>query len=127
MELASAYPPEAGLKSLRRRVTLHRDGAEFVEVSDEVAFAGASRSYELPLYTEGGFEPAGEGCVIARSDDGSLNVSFDPHMFTAAVESVPHGDAALARRFGPELSRCTFRLKGAPERAVVALRFTPLP
>lgn len=127
MELASAYPPEAGLKSLRRRVTLHRDGAEFVEMSDEVAFAGASRSYELPLYTEGGFEPAGEDCVIARSDDASLKVSFDPRMLTAAAESVPHGDAALARRFGPELSRCTFRLKGAPERAVVALRFTPLP
>jgi len=122
MELASAYPAEAALKSLRRRVILHRDGAELVELLDEVAFAGAARSYELPLYTEGRFEAAGEGLVRAQRGAAALEFEFDPSRLTAVIESVPHGDAHLERRFGPELSRCTLRPVGSPAQVAVRLR-----
>jgi hypothetical protein len=130
MELAAAYPPEAGLKSLLRRVSLHRGEPQFVEVVDEVVFAGEARAYELPLYTEGRFEAAGEGLVRVRGAQSSaeggnaIELRFDPRVVEATVESVAHGDGGLARRFGPELSRCTLNLLGAAPMAAVRLRLT---
>jgi len=125
MNLAAAYPREAGLAGLSRRVVFHRGDAEYVELTDDVEFSRAARAYSLPLYTEGTFE--GEpGLVIARGERSSLRIEFDPHVLEARVEQVEHGDGDLARRYGPTLPRCVFTLRGEPQRASVHLRFLPI-
>jgi hypothetical protein len=126
MELSGAYPPEAGLGSLRRRLVLHRAQPPRVDLQDEVAFAGGGGSYELPLYTEGGFSRAGAGGVVARGPEAALRVEFEEETVEAQLDSVEHGDERLARRFGPELSRCTLRLRGRPQRACVRVSFVPV-
>lgn len=125
MELAGAYPPEARLKSLRRSVILHRTGSEFIELTDAIEFASDACRYELPLYTAGLFETAGEGVVQARGDSASLRIEFDPGVAEAHIEKVEHGDARLAHYFGPELSRCTLKLRAEPRRATVRVRLIP--
>ena len=125
MELATAYPPEAGLTSLERRVTLDRSGPECVEMVDRVQFAGEDRRYELPLFTEGTFEAGAGGTVTARSGDASMRIEFDPDVVEAAVEMVEHGDGRFGRHFGDELPRCTLRLVGDPAQAEVRIRFSP--
>jgi len=109
MELAKAYPPEAGLSSLRRRIILHRHGEGMVRLEDEVRFSSGSGTYELPLYTEGRFEPAGDG-VVARGRRGALRLEFGAGA-TARIESFKHGDPRWEPRFGQELSRCTLSMQ----------------
>ncbi len=126
MELASAYPPEAGLTSLERRVTLDRSGPECVEVVDRVRFSGEDRRYELPLYTEGTFETGGDGTVTVRSGEASMRIEFDPNVVEAAVDMVEHGDTRFGRHFGDELPRCTIRLVTDAPEAEIRLRFVPI-
>ncbi len=126
MELKEAYPADAGLRSLKRRVTLDRSGDGEIILTDEVEFSGEERSYSLPLYTEGRFERETPGRMTANTDEASLEVEFDPDLLEAEIEAVEHGEKRLARRFGPELSRCTLSLKGAPARAEVTLAFRPV-
>ncbi len=127
MDLTGAYPAEAGLESLRRSLTLHRSSMPLVELRDSVAFSGSDRSYELPLYTEGAFARSADGGLRAEGEGAALAVEWNPDVLQPKVERVEHGDAGLESRFGPALSRCTFRLKGAPAEADVRIRFVPLP
>ncbi len=125
MELRSAYPAEADLESLERRVVLHKAAPGGVELTDAVRFAERPGSYELPLYTEGVFESEGEGKVAARGESGALVITWDAGLLDATIDSVEHGDDRLAAYFGPVISRCTFRLKGPARAADVRLTFTP--
>jgi len=125
MEMARAYPSEADLHSLRRRVVLHKNGPGLVELTDSVRFGHRPGRYELPLYTEGSFEQMAADTVLARSAEGALKIEWDPALVEAAIERLEHGDEALARRFGPALSRCIFRLREPAREAEVRLTFTP--
>jgi len=125
MDIAAAYPPEAGVESLRRRVVLHRGRVEFVKLTDEVVFCAAGRRYELPLYTEGAFEPAESGVVIARAASGMLRIEYDPDVLSAQIERIDPEDDALEADFGPTLSRCTFTLRGDAAAATVTLLCRP--
>ncbi len=125
MELRSAYPAEADLQSLERRVVLHKGAPGRVELTDTVRFAGRPRTYEVPLYTEGVFEPGGAGRVVARGESGALEITWDAGLLDAAIDTIEHGDDRLAAHFGPTISRCTFRLKQPARSVDVRLTFTP--
>ncbi len=125
MDLAGAYPAEAGVASLRRTVVLYRDDAERVELVDELTFEGDAGDYELPLYTEGEFRATAAGTVEARGENGALRVAFDPDVLDARVEEVEHGDARLAGHFGPVLSRCVLSLRTKGRTVLVRLQFVP--
>jgi hypothetical protein len=127
MQLRDAYPPEAGLKSLRRSLRFERGEAESVRLMDQVEFTGDARSYRLHLYTEGSFEDAGQGVVRVRGRRSSLQVEFDPQVVRATVETVEHGDGVLQERFcGPALPRLTLTLRGALRSASVGVAFRPV-
>ena len=125
MELRHAYPAEADLESLQRRVMLDKRAPGRVELTDSVRFATRPGTYELPLYTVGTFGQPGTGSVLAQGAAGALEVRWDPAQLEAVVERFEHGDDALTRRFGPALSRCTFRLKKPARTAEVRLTFIP--
>jgi len=96
-----------------------------VELTDSVRFGHRPGRYELPLYTEGSFEQMAADTVLARGAEGALKIEWDPALVEAAIERLEHGDEALARRFGPALSRCIFRLREPAREAEVRLTFTP--
>jgi len=125
MNIAAAYPPEAKVKSLVRTLVLHRDGEEWVELADEVQFEGVGGSYELPLYTPGKFERAGEGEVRVIGKKGALTIEFDPGVVEAKLEGVEHGDARLEKQFGAAAPRCMLVLKGPCAPAALCVKFLP--
>jgi len=125
MDLAAAYPTEAGVDLLRRTVTLHRGSHRHVELVDEVRFRDGAGTYELPLYTEGRFETAGENGLVARGESGALEISVAGPGPSVEVEEVEHGDVTLAKHFGPTLSRCRFRLETDTEGARLQFHISP--
>jgi len=125
MDIAGAYPAQAGLKSLVRTLTLHRDAGEWVELVDAIRFAVSQGQYELPLYTVGKFRHAGRKAVRAVGEQGSLKVEFSPDVLDARLERVKHSDTRLEASFGPVLHRCVFRLRRPAQEATVRLRFVP--
>ena len=85
LELAGAYPPEAGLKSLRRRTTLHRESRK-VTVDDVILFEGEGGTCECPLYTLGDVDTShGELRFTGRS--AALRVELDTDL-TRKIEKL---------------------------------------
>jgi hypothetical protein len=102
LELAAAYPAEADLESLVRRVVLHREPAPgSVELVDTVAFASRPGTCESVLITLGEVELAPEA-VTVRGDKGGLRIRFDPQVVTPRLDVVeavdlPPGPADVRR------------------------------
>ncbi len=125
MELKAAYPQQAGIESLRRQVELSRAAPGAVELTDEIEFVDEAGMYELPLYSEGSFEPATRGAALVKGAAGALRVEWDSELLLGRVEQVEHGDASLEQRYGPRLPRLVLKLRQPRARATVRIHFAP--
>lgn len=125
MDIAGAYPKEAGLASLVRTFEFPRGEEQWIELTDRVEFAARRRSYRLPLYTSGHFRRAGRGKVLAVGKNGTLAIEFDPKVLEARLEKVAHRDGRLAQRYGARLPRCMLSMRSRARSPIIRLRFVP--
>jgi Heparinase II/III-like protein len=118
LELCAAYPPEAGLLSLRRIMTLHRSAPHgWVELVDQVTFAAADGTLETALVTFAAVEIEASQ-VILRGDRGQLFIDFEPARVDPRLELLPQVDLMS----GPtDLRRVVFALRGAVRTGSVQL------
>jgi hypothetical protein len=94
LELKDAYPPEAGLLSLQRRVVFHRDEPDgWVELEDRYLFEHGPASFESAVTTFGRAE-IGEGAVVIHGQRGKLRVGFDPQAVAVRAELYTEVDLA---------------------------------
>jgi Heparinase II/III-like protein len=122
LDLAGAYPVEAGLVSLVRTVRLRREPAGgWVELTDEVRFNSPS-TFESVLVTLGTADVDSDS-VILRGERGALRVGFDPAAVSARVETVEGADLSA----GPtDVRRVVFALAESLASGLVRLRIEPL-
>jgi sugar phosphate isomerase/epimerase len=109
MDIAPAYPAEAGVASWQRTVRLERGRA--VSISDRFALAKPGADVRLNLMTPCDVDEHGPGALRltcgrerARSRPVVL-VRFDGQALGATVERVPVDDARLSRVWGDHLHR----------------------
>ena len=123
LDLAGAYPAEAGLQSLVRTVRLDRargGGSGSVELTDEVGFESPS-SFESVLVTLGTAEVEGDS-VLMRGERAALRVDFDSTVVTARVETRKDVDLSS----GPaDVRRVVFALTEPAASGVVRLHVHP--
>ena len=126
LALQDAYPPEAGLESLRRTVTLHRTPQDdtprgWVELVDEVVFATGPGSFETVLTTFGTATITPDAVHITQ-DGAALRVQYDPAVVIARAEVVENVDLATGPR---DVTRIVFALPDPVQTARVILRILP--
>jgi hypothetical protein len=86
LDMQGAYPPEAGLTTLERRIVFHRDAPEgWVELEDRYIFQNGPASFESAITTFGKVE-IGENAVIIHGLNGKLRVGFDAQTIAARAE-----------------------------------------
>lgn len=86
LDLKGAYPAEAGLESLTRRLAFHREAPHgWVELEDHWAFENGPAPFETALTT---FEQVdqSEAAVLIHGLRGKLRVGFDPDSTCARVD-----------------------------------------
>ena len=92
LDLKDAYPKAAGLKSLERRLELHRNSGDgvalnagWVELEDSFSFINGPGSFETALTT---FSPVveGDGAVLIKGMRGELRVGYPADTISARVE-----------------------------------------
>ncbi len=122
LDLTSAYPNEAGLKSFQRRLTLHRDAPHgWISVEDTFAFADGAASFESALTT---FNEVtiGETGVLVSGIHGKVRVGFDPAVVEPRLEEhvveFEHGVVMV--------QRVVFALRTAVRIGVVRLEIVPV-
>jgi hypothetical protein len=123
IEMKDAYPAEAGLESLQRRVILHRERPQgWVELEDHFRFAGGPGSFESALTTFGQVE-IGERALVIRGWQGKLRIGFDPAVVTVRVDlhqgiDMPHGPV--------DVRRIVFSLQQPVQQGYVRLEIEPV-
>jgi len=129
MDLAGAYPPEAGIRSWRRTIRLDRGGAGTIVVEDSWDLSHSSERTVVHLIAAG--EPrnvAAGRLVIPAADRGDvarggvarggvadrggvargLALDYPQADFDAHIEERPVGDPRLAATWGASIYRITF-------------------
>jgi hypothetical protein len=120
IEMREAYPPEAGLVSLRRSVWLYREEGR-IELLDEAEFSGDSGQLESPLLTFGQVEVRAEAVEI-QGERACLRIAFNPALVKARVETVKDVDLAS----GPvDIRRIIFSPAQPGKAAAIRLSLQP--
>ncbi len=110
LNLAAAYPKEAGLKSWRRTLRLDR-GRNEVAVTDEYALDKAAKVITLTLMTPCKVTQDGAGRLSLA---GRVKVLYDAAAFTPVVEEVKLEDSRLRGSWGDRLYRILLKAGNPP-------------
>lgn len=110
LDIAGAYPPEAGLKTWRRTVRLDR--GQGVQIDDQYQLDAPPQSLTLSLLTACTVDADTPGVIalLARAiaderESGSATLRYDGSKFSAAVEPVTIDDIRLKQVWGQHLFR----------------------
>ena len=127
LELKNAYPSNAKLSSLCRRVTLHREAPSgWIELVDDVEFADAPGMLES-AFTTFNEVAVGENAVIINGHGGKsrgkLRIGFDPETVVARVDI--HHEIDFPN--GPlDVNRIVFAFKESTVQGALRLEFVPV-
>ena len=111
LDIAAAYPKQAGLKTWRRTLRLDR-AANRIEVSDRYAATRAPREIAFTLMTPYKMSTPAAG-VLALPVEGAkpVRIEFDAALFQATQEEIKLTDRRLASAWGARLYRILLTAK----------------
>jgi hypothetical protein len=119
LDLAGAYPPEAGIRSWRRTIRLDRASAGDHSAGDHSAGGGKiliEDAWDIDhcpertvVYLIAAREPrlVAAGRLMIAADDGNLAIDYPHADFDAGIEERPVDDPRLAATWGPNVYRIT--------------------
>lgn len=109
LDIAGAYPAEAGIRRWRRSYRLQPDGAT---VADDFALDAPSVPNELHFMCRGEADIATPGRVRITTPAGKrAELQYDAACFEASVEKIPLPDPRLSNVWGDELLRLKLRAR----------------
>lgn len=124
IDLAAAYPAEAGLVELRRSVTLDRKApGGRIELSDGFVFANGGGDFQSVLVTPLDVDVALDAVRIGDAA-GGVSVRFDPQAVSVSTER----HAGVEKQYAPsvDLTRVLFTALGRAASGRVELEISPL-
>jgi hypothetical protein len=105
MDIAAAYPKQAGLASWKRTLRLDRARNQ-IEIRDRYQASKPPRQITLTLMTPWKMTAAGSGAVsLAVPGAPPVRIEFDPALFRAVQEEITVEDARLRSAWGAKLYR----------------------
>ena len=110
MDIADAYPAEAGIERWKRTCRLNRGGSPCVEITDDFGLTEPANDIALTLMVPS--EPVVDGqCLILRDSEGSgVRIEFDRGL-SCDVETIDIDDDRLSGAWGPRVYRVLLRAK----------------
>jgi hypothetical protein len=121
LDIAGAYPREAGIETWRRTIRLDRRKNE-VEVRDAYVLQKDGGRVELTLMTPHEVKQTGSGELTFS---GAVKVQFPPAL-TVAIEDVKTEDGRLKPVWGPVVRRVLLKAQGLPAKGEFAVRITQI-
>lgn len=122
VDIAGAYPPEAGVKKWTRSYTLQR-GKRFV-IEDHWNLSQQQKNIVLNFMTCCSVEIDRKQNITLLSDAGRMRLEYDKHLFTVETDVIELADAKLKRGWnGKNITRIrlvmTQRMKEGSTRIIV--------
>lgn len=114
LDIAGAYPKEAGVKSWKRSYTLQENE---LSITDEFEISGARSANVIHFLLAS--KPDIQGGVIALNG-GTYNLHFDAKEFEASVQEIPQDDNRLSSVWGAALYRVSLTAKNVKDKGTYA-------
>ena len=115
LDIARAYPTEAGVRSWRRTCRLVRGADSRAEVVDEFIVEPGTQDISLSLMTGCAAEMAGTAAIRLRTQGHTLLLTFDGAVLHR-VDTIPLDDAHLRSAWGERLYRILLKPRAACAR-----------
>lgn len=126
LDLATAYPPEAGVRTWRRTCRLLRGAGPTVEIVDQFTLDSPTKAVMLSLMTCCEPAQADRGALVLSCPDGpAARLSYDGEALGLEIERVSVDDRQLQAVWGDHLYRLLLRPRAPVEGAEWRLRVTP--
>lgn len=119
LDIASAYPEEAGISAWRRTYRLRRGEESVIEVADDFKLSREAGTGELVLSLMAACKPelSVAGSIVLHNADGDqVLLEYDGDLFEASSERIAIEDLRVRRVWGEELFRIQLKSK-APASA----------
>ncbi len=125
LDIAGAYPPEAGIEVWRRAVRLDRarpgEPSQIV-LRDEYRLSRPPQSLVLHLLTAGEVAQPVPGALILSNATRPLLVQYDPRLFSATLETIPIDDRRLTPVWGDHVTRIALTMTAPAAEGAYELR-----
>ena len=129
MDLAGAYPAEAGIRSWRRTIRLDRGGTGDGTIVLEDAWEINQSPERIVVHLIAAREPCpvAPGRLAIAGDDSSLIIAYPHADFDAGLEERPLDDPRLAATWGPRIFRIVLAAKHPARQGTAHLEITKAP
>ena len=97
LELSNAYPDEAKIRLLRRRMSLHRDGKDgWIEIDDQIRLSDPRGNYKLPLYVSGEVIDEGSGSIKIVGQKSAIRIQYQSQAIRPIIEKIELDDKRIS-------------------------------
>lgn len=127
LDLAGAYPAEAGISHWRRSVRLDRSGEGAVTLEESWELDHDPEDVRLHLMASGSPETSEPGTITVPTPGRSLAIAYDPAALAADVEPIPLEPGRLQTIWGERLWRIALVVREPARAGQYALRMTAAP
>jgi len=125
-DLGPLYPPEAGIDSWIRTVTLHRTSPRgYIELIDKYSLKSKKANFSLPLYSAQKAVSDSSGTITLKGRNNSLNIKIEGNGLHTKIERVVLKDQNLISLWGKCLWRVRVNIKNQPPRGKLRMCFIP--
>jgi hypothetical protein len=125
LNIASAYPQEAGIGSWKRTLRLHRGTKACVEVEDDFVLKESTENITLSLMTCCEIQAEVPGKIILiNGDEIKLEVNYDLDKLTAIVEHIYIDDERISMIWGDHVKRILLKSKKTMSCNKLIMRFS---
>jgi hypothetical protein len=123
LDLAGAYPEEAGIASWKRTYRLYRGVERYVEISDDYKLNREPGHIMLSLMTACEPQLDTAGSIVLQNGEGEkVQIEYDGDLFDASGEHIAIVDARVRRVWGSELFRVLLKVKSPAAEGSWAIR-----
>ena len=125
LDIAPAYPPEAGVRRWQRTLRLDRGSDARVTLREEFELAGRPGALALHLMVSGAVDADTPGILRCAGASRPLVVRYDPAIFAPRVEEIAIDDARLQSAWGERIFRVILEVREPQARGAWTLTMAP--
>lgn len=125
LDLAPAYPAEAGVRRWQRTVRLERGAKSRIVLVDDYDLARAPGSLTLHLIASGAVDASQPGVLRCASPTRDLLVHYDARTFSPTVEEIDITDARLQPVWGERIYRVILAAREPQQQGAWTLTIVP--
>jgi len=123
LDIANAYPTDAGIKNWWLRYALAADGS--LSLTEQFEINNPAAPNEINFLAAVAADSIAPGIVILKNGDAAVKMVFDPKDFLFSQAPVDINDMRLTRVWGKAVYRISLKAKSLKPKGSYTFKFIP--